>query len=104
MKLSSIASVALLQLSGALAQEWAPPSGAITWDNLEHIRLYAVDPQGNLREWQYDGSTWGGNAWVGSTVTAVNDGSRLRVYYKHTSGRIMERVYENGWRDGAMLP
>lgn len=101
MKLFSVASVALyelspdnrshrlanstcrLQISGALAQTWGPPSGAITWENLGHIRVYAVDPKGNIREWQYDGNGWtgptyiGSNAVPGSALTAVNDGSRV---------------------------
>lgn len=120
-----------LQISGALAQAWGPPSGAINWDGLSHIRVYAVDPDGNLREWQWDGNGWGGPSYIGgiaipgTPVTAVNDGShvsyvvpeyidlengadteclKLRVYYKHTSGYIKERVYENGWFDGATFP
>lgn len=120
-----------LQISGVLAQEWGPPSGAINWDGLNHIRVYAVDPSGNLREWQWDGNGWGGPSYIGgdarpgTTVTAVNDGDhvsyvaprqkypmsiadkrclKLRVYYKHTSGYIKERVYEGGWVDGATFP
>lgn len=120
-----------LQISGVLAQEWGTPSGAINWDGLNHIRVYAVDPSGNLREWQWDGNGWGGPSYIGSeaipgtTVTAVNDGDRvshmiprradsedmadkrffkLRVYYKHTSGFSKERLYEGGWGDGATFP
>ncbi|KAI7778084.1 hypothetical protein LA080_002660 [Diaporthe eres] len=102
-----------LQISGALAQAWGPPSGAINWDGLSHIRVYAVDPKGNLREWQWDGNGWGGPSYIGgvaipgTSVTAVNDGThcvKLRVYYKHTSGYVKERIYENGWFDGATFP
>lgn len=120
-----------LPLSGALAQTWSPPSAAIHWDGLNHIRVYAVDPSGQVREWQWDGNGWTGPSYIGATampgtsVTATNSGShvsvdtrnisqfslsltilssKLRVYYKKPNGYAAERVYENGWTDGAVLP
>ncbi|KAF7526834.1 hypothetical protein G7054_g10653 [Neopestalotiopsis clavispora] len=110
MKFSAIVTVALLQASTILAQNWSAPSASISWDNLQHIRVYAVDPNGDIREWQWDGNGWSGPSYigakarVGTIVTAANDGPRIRVYYQVPGGGAKERVYEGKWMDGATLP
>ncbi|TPX06803.1 uncharacterized protein E0L32_002299 [Thyridium curvatum] len=109
MKPAFFLGAALLQVSSTFAQ-WSAPSAAINWNGLGHIRVYAVDNSGQVREWQFDGSGWNGPSYIGATampgsgVTAVNDGAHLRVYYQDQNGRARERVYENGWTDGATLP
>jgi hypothetical protein len=74
-----------LQASTTLAQYWSAPSASISWDNLQHIRVYAVDPNGDIREWQWDGNGWSGPSYigakarVGTIVTAANDGPRVSL-------------------------
>lgn len=71
-----------LQVSSTFAQ-WSAPSAAINWNGLGHIRVYAVDNGGQVREWQFDGSSWNGPGFIGATampgsgVTAVNDGAHV---------------------------
>ncbi|ETS85752.1 hypothetical protein PFICI_03777 [Pestalotiopsis fici W106-1] len=110
MKASSIITVTLLQASTAIAQFWSVPYASVSWDNLQHIRVYAVDPNGAIREWQFDGNGWKGPSFIGALarigtiVTAVNDGDRIRVYYQLPNGRAKERIYEGKWYDGPTLP
>ncbi|KAL9087053.1 MAG: hypothetical protein Q9165_006881 [Trypethelium subeluteriae] len=96
-----------------MSKYWTAPTATISWDNLKHIRVYGLNPDGDLVEWAYENdNTWKGPTPLGVrgspgfAVAATNDGNRIRVYYHGQNHNVYEMTYEpdQGWRSGAKLP
>jgi hypothetical protein len=112
---------------------WTGPAATISWDNLNQIRVYGQDPEGNIMEWAAGSSgKWTGpnkigyKAKYGTSMSATlsyngtgdprvcNDNKQynidttnvkqIRIYYYGDDGRIREGVYEKGWGGGGTLP